>query len=44
MDPVHDGHIKRVTDEDIQSSVLELAGANVRERVLCLWDGGGGLW
>lgn len=26
---VHDGHIKRVTDEDIQSSVLEIAGTNV---------------
>ncbi len=26
---MENGHIKRVTDEDIQSSVLEIAGANV---------------
>lgn len=26
---VRNGHIKRVTDEDIQSLVLEIAGANV---------------
>jgi hypothetical protein len=27
---VQNGHIKRLTDEDIQSSVLEVAGDNVR--------------
>ena len=27
---VQNGHIKRLTDEDIQSSVLEVLGANVR--------------
>lgn len=26
---VQNGHIKRVTDEDIQSSVLEIVGSNV---------------
>lgn len=26
---VENGHIKRITDEDIQSSALEIAGANV---------------
>jgi len=28
---VQNGHIKRLTDEDIQSSVLEILGANVRD-------------
>ena len=27
--PVHNGHIKRITDQDIQSSVLEIMGTNV---------------
>ena len=27
---VQNGHIKRLTDEDIQSSVLEIMGTNVR--------------
>lgn len=27
--PVHNGHIKRLTDQDIQSSVLEIMGTNV---------------
>jgi len=27
--PVRNGHIKRITDADIQSSVLEIAGTNV---------------
>ena len=26
---VHNGHIKRLTDQDIQSSVLEIMGTNV---------------
>ncbi|KAK2958596.1 putative Cilia- and flagella-associated protein 20 [Blattamonas nauphoetae] len=26
---VHNGHIKRITDQDIQTSVIELAGTNV---------------
>lgn len=26
---VHNGHIKRITDQDIQSSVLEIMGTNV---------------
>ena len=29
---VQNGHIKRLTDEDIQSSVLEIMGTNVRAR------------
>jgi hypothetical protein len=29
LNAVENGHIKRLTDEDIQSSVLEVAGANV---------------
>jgi hypothetical protein len=28
---VQNGHIKRLTDEDIQSSVLEIMGTNVRD-------------
>ena len=27
--PVRNGHIKRITDPDIQSSVLEIMGTNV---------------
>jgi hypothetical protein len=27
--PVQNGHIKRLTDQDIQSSVLEIMGTNV---------------
>ncbi|CAM6001695.1 unnamed protein product, partial [Sphagnum balticum] len=26
---IHNGHIKRLTDQDIQSSVLEIMGTNV---------------
>ncbi len=29
INPVHNGHIKRLTDQDIQSSVLEIMGTNV---------------
>ena len=29
---VRNGHIKRITDQDIQSSVLEVMGTNVRSR------------
>lgn len=29
MSIVHNGHIKRITDQDIQSSVLEIMGTNV---------------
>jgi Protein of unknown function (DUF667) len=38
---VQNGHIKRLTDEDIQSSVLEILGANVRHwHWLCRWRPG----
>ncbi len=40
---VQNGHIKRLTDEDIQSSVLEVLGANVRARARSSLRGGGGL-
>ena len=29
QNPVRNGHIKRITDPDIQSSVLEIMGTNV---------------
>lgn len=29
LNSVHNGHIKRLTDQDIQSSVLEIMGTNV---------------
>lgn len=29
LSPVRNGHIKRITDQDIQSSVLEIMGTNV---------------
>ena len=29
LNPVQNGHIKRLTDQDIQSSVLEIMGTNV---------------
>jgi len=29
LNAVHNGHIKRITDQDIQSSVLEIMGTNV---------------
>ncbi len=33
--PVQNGHIKRCTDEDIQSSVLEVMGTNVSTNYIC---------
>jgi hypothetical protein len=32
---VRNGHIKRITDPDIQSLVIEIAGTNVRWALLC---------
>ena len=41
--PVRNGHIKRITDGDIQSSVLEVAGTNVSTTYIsCPADGAAG--
>jgi hypothetical protein len=43
LPPVQNGHIKRITDADIQSSVLEVSGTNVSTTyIACPPDGAAG--